>query len=282
MAFGLDSFSYHLHFGKHYWTPQKSEPRDIFWFLNRAHELGYHGVQIDPLHLGSFEEAHIRRIRAEAEERGLYVEFGTGGYEPGKLRTRLETAKYLGARALRTFLGSDRSDPSAIRRVLEEAVPALREVASDAEMTGIPVAVENHEDLTADELLELIERVGSPMVGACLDTGNSVTIGEDPVHCVELLAPYAKSVHLKDGVPLRSADGQVIGVEGRALGDGELDVKGAVQVIRKAQPGMPMTIELPCRPKETEEETLRWEDEVVARSAKYAREVLGLGEEMED
>jgi sugar phosphate isomerase/epimerase len=270
-----------LHFGQHYWAPEKSGPRDIFWFLNRAHELGYHGVQIDPLHLGSFEEAHIRKIRAEAEERGLYVEFGTGGYEPEKLRSRLETAKQLGARALRTFLGSDRSDPAEVRQVLEEAVPALREVSGDAEALGIPIAVENHEDLTAEELLELIERVGSSMVGACLDTGNSVTIGEDPDRCVELLARHAKSVHLKDGVPRLSEDGQVIGVEGMALGDGELDVKGAVEIIRRAQPEMPMTIELPCRPKGTEEETLAWEDEVVARSALYARDVLGLGEEAE-
>jgi len=281
MAFGLDSFSYHLHFGKHYWSPKKSAAKDVFWFLSHAHELGYHGVQIDPLHLGSFDGDHIGRIRAEAEERGLYVEFGTGGYEPEKLRSRLGTADRLGARCLRTFLGSDRSDPAEVRRILEEAVSGLREVAGDAEALGIPIAVENHEDLTAEELLELIERVGSPMVGACLDTGNSVTIGEDPMRCVAILAPYAKSVHLKDGIPRLSEDGQVVGLEGTALGDGELDVKGAVEAIRGPQPGMPMTIEIPCRPKETEEETLRWEDEVVARSAVYAREVLGLGEEAE-
>jgi len=273
MAFGLDSFSYHLHFGKHYWVPTESGPRDVFWFLKRAHEIGYHGVQIDPLHVGSFEETHIRRIRDDAEERGLYIEFGTGGYEPGKIRSRLETANQLGARALRTFIGSDRKDPAEVRRALEKAVEALREVAPDAGRLGIPIAVENHEDLLAGELLELIERVGSPMVGACLDTGNSVTVGEDPLECVRILAPYAKSIHLKDGKPRLDEDGRVIGVEGTALGEGDLDVIETVRIIREARPDIPMTIELPCRPKATEAETLAWEDEVVSRSARYARDM---------
>lgn len=276
MALGLDSFSYHLHFGKHYWAPQASPPRDVFWFLDRAHSLGFDGVQIDPLHIGSFEEEHIRRIRREAEERGLFIELGTGGYEGEKIRSGLRRAEQLGARALRTFLGGERVGAEEREKILAAATGGLRQAAPLAEELGIPIAVENHEDLLAEELLDLLGRVEHEMVGVCLDTGNSVAVGEDPLHCVRLLAAHAKSVHLKDGRPLRSESGEVIGLEGLGLGDGELDVQESVRIIRSSQPDLPITLEIPCRPRGDEAETLAWEDECVRRSVQFARQVLGL------
>lgn len=276
MAIGLDSFSYHLHFGKHSWAPRGTFPRDVFWFLHRAAELGFDGVQIDPMHMGRFDEEHVAAVRREAEGRSLFLELGTGGFEVGKIRARLADAERLGARCLRTFIGGERGPDHERKRLLDAASESFREAAPLAESLRIPIAIENHEDLLAEELLDLIERVGSEMVGVCLDTGNSVAVGEDPLHCVRLLATSAKCIHLKDGKRVAAADGRSIRLEGVALGDGDLDVRESVRIIRAAQPDLPITIEIPCRPRETEAETLAWEDGCVARSVRFAREVLGL------
>lgn len=48
MKLGLDSYSYHLHFGKHPdFTPKN--PVDVLWFLERCADIGFEGCQVDSL-----------------------------------------------------------------------------------------------------------------------------------------------------------------------------------------------------------------------------------------
>jgi len=62
----------------------------------------------------------------------------------------------------------------------------------------VVLAIENHLDLYADELLELIETVASPGLGVCLDTANNLRLGEDPVEVARKLAPWTRATHIKD------------------------------------------------------------------------------------
>ncbi len=59
------------------------------------------------------------------------------------------------------------------------------------EKTGIKLALENHTETFADEILWLIERINHPLVGACVDTVNSMGVLENPETAVAKLAPYA-------------------------------------------------------------------------------------------
>src|SRR5205814_2045871 len=77
--------------------------------------------------------------------------------------------------------------------VLKKLAPALR-------IHGVKVAVETHADLTADEMLDLIDAVGTELVGVTLDTGNLVMRLDDPVRTAERLAPFVLATHLKDAV----------------------------------------------------------------------------------
>jgi sugar phosphate isomerase/epimerase len=64
---------------------------------------------------------------------------------------------------------------------------------------GIKIAIENHAgDLQGRELKELIERAGPEYVGACIDAGNPLWVGESPFTTLEHLAPYMVMSHVRD------------------------------------------------------------------------------------
>ena len=60
------------------------------------------------------------------------------------------------------------------------------------------MAVENHIDFTADEIMMLLEEIDSPNMGVNFDTGNFLRLLDDPIAGMEKLAPYTLAVHLKD------------------------------------------------------------------------------------
>ena len=46
--------------------------------------------------------------------------------------------------------------------------------------------------------MDLIERHGSEFLGVCLDTGNNISLLDDPMDTVAKLAPFAVTTHFKD------------------------------------------------------------------------------------
>lgn len=103
----------------------------------------------------------------------------------------------------------------------------LRDVVEPA---GVKVALDNHGIVTndADLQIRIFEAVGSPNLGANVDTMNYRWAGHDLEtvgRFYKIIAPYAFHVHLKDGKGSRS---EYVGL---ALGEGEIDLKGAVDAL---------------------------------------------------
>jgi sugar phosphate isomerase/epimerase len=73
----------------------------------------------------------------------------------------------------------------------------LQEGAPLAAEYGLSLAIEDHQDFTSAELVELCQSTAAN-VGVCLDTGNALSVGEDPVDFAKAVAGCAKHVHLKD------------------------------------------------------------------------------------
>jgi 3-oxoisoapionate decarboxylase len=81
----------------------------------------------------------------------------------------------------------------------EALVHRMREVLPVAEELGVSLAFENHQDADTSDFLYLYEKSGeSSSFGVCLDTGNPLAVGEDPVETARTLAPLIRHVHLKD------------------------------------------------------------------------------------
>ena len=100
MLLGLETFSYHYAFG--------IKKMDVFGFINRAHELGLDGVQINVGNgpsinwnqLGGNDPDHLRKIRELLDKFGMYVELDTRGTDPEHMTRVLNVCKALGADAV--------------------------------------------------------------------------------------------------------------------------------------------------------------------------------------
>ncbi len=93
----------------------------------------------------------------------------------------------------------------------------------------IPLGLENHKDWRVDEQVALLERYSSEYLGVSLDTGNNLSVLDDPMETVEKLAPYTVNVHFKDMAGEETETGFLLSEV--PLGEGFLDMKRMVEAI---------------------------------------------------
>lgn len=224
------------------------EPRT---FLRHADELGAAGVQVP---LGILDPSAARELRRECEQRGMFLEadlsLPKADAELDRFRAEMESAVAAGARAVRcVILPGRRYEQFQSRETFEAADRlarrAVERAAPIADQLKLPLAIENHKDHRNSERLRLLEHVGSEFVGACVDTGNSLALLEDPLETVRAFAPWAHAVHFKDQAVQPYPEGFLLG--DIPLGQGCFDLAAMVRILREARPGLPMCLELITR-----------------------------------
>ncbi len=109
----------------------------------------------------------------------------------------------------------------------------------------LKMAIENHKDHTADELVTVMKKLSSEWVGVLVDTGNNIALLENPYETIEALAPFAMSVHFKDMVVQASADGFLLSEV--ILGTGALDLPRIISALTKANPKLVFNLEMATR-----------------------------------
>ena len=115
----------------------------------------------------------------------------------------IDRASILGAPHVRFFAGTGRQLDGNPER-LEEAANALAQCAEHAAKHGIFIGVENHGNLTPEQLLKIMKRIDSPWIGINLDTGNFHS--ENPYQDLEQCIDYAVNIQVK--VNMKSPDGK--------------------------------------------------------------------------
>jgi sugar phosphate isomerase/epimerase len=206
------------------------------------------------LGLGRLDSATATRLRRKSEKAGLYIEaIVPAPFEKKHIETfdaQLKTAAQAGALAVRTTIIPGRryetfDSLEKFRKYEARGRRALEIAAPIAEKYKVPVAVENHKDHRNDERVALFEHLSSEFVGACVDTGNSIALLEDPVETVQALAPWAHSVHLKDQSLQPYKDGFLLA--DIPLGQGSSDFKRMVEILRHMKPNIRFSLELITR-----------------------------------
>jgi sugar phosphate isomerase/epimerase len=209
MKIGIDSYSYHRYFGDCYPGLQQDPGTrlDVFGFLDRAQAHGVQGVSLEACFLPS-DDAFVDRLRADLDARNLERVWAWGhpdGLSSGRdaaaardVATHLRIARRLGAGVMRICGGGRRTRPASWRAHRQGLLSLLRPLVLQAQDQGVVMAIENHIDLMADEMVELIETVDSPWLRVCFDTANNLRMFEDPVTVARKLAPYAAATHVKD------------------------------------------------------------------------------------
>jgi 3-oxoisoapionate decarboxylase len=225
MKLGLDLYSI------------RSQGWDAMRMLDYCHQLGVNVAHFGLGELGTTDAEELGRIKARADALGLEIELGMGsicetspsfnpdrgGTAVERTRQALDVAHRLGSRVLKCLLGgaADRRTETPLEVHIANCVATCRAVREQAMDLGIKLAVENHAgDLQGWELRGLIEEAGPDYVGACLDTGNSVWVAEDPMVTFEHLAPYIVTSHLRDSVVWAHPRGAAY--QWVAMGDGNV------------------------------------------------------------
>ena len=223
-----------------------ARPNDAYAFLEHCLSLGAAGIQANL-------NGDARRLRARADEFGMYLEgmvslpraAGTDVFERamqdaktcGALCVR---SAALGGRRYETFHSMDDWNGFVLqtKKSLDAAIPI-------AERHHLPIALENHKDRTADELVDLLRGYSSEFLGVCLDFGNNISLLDDPWETIAKLAPYAVSTHVKDMAVAPYDEGFLLSEV--LLGQGLLDLPRALDTVRRARPKTRFTLEMITR-----------------------------------
>jgi sugar phosphate isomerase/epimerase len=266
MRLGIGSYAFRWAIGARDFTP--SNPLTPFGLLKKAAALGAEVVQIcDNLPLDSLPDSTLNDLAQRAAEWGLILEVGIKGSRPEHLRRNLDMTERLGARLLRVVLTDAGWEPS-----FDEFVTIFKSLLPDLRAVGITLAIENHFHLLPTELARLIETIGDPLVGVCLDPLNSVTKLVGVAETIDVLAPFTVSVHAKDAVVTRPHTGFYI--SGCQLGMGLVDLPGMLAAVRAAGRSPNVLVEGWMDRLGDEATTLAQEEAWVRQGVAYLRQLL--------
>ena len=280
---GVDNFSYHRYFG---WImPGQSDPGKRWTlddFLKRAGELELDAVSLETCFLPPLDPPFLESLRKKLSDRNVEGMLSWGhprGLETGKnpaaaedLKKTVEAARFLGTRVLRIVCGglADRlQEPIPLQK--ERVLKMLPGIVEHARAHDVVLAMENHLDFTADEQVEILQKINSPNLRVTLDTGNNLRNLEDPMEVVRKLAPYTAATHIKD--ILATGKGNPA-TEWRRfwpsapLGRGIIDLAEVVRILRQNNYRGALNVEIDFLDP-------RWpdEDEAVAESIVYLRKI---------
>ena len=193
-----------------------------------------------------------RQTRRMKEELDMYVEIQTflPVGDPAGFEQAVRVAKEAGAGSLRVVcLLGRRYEMFDSLEGWQEAVKGFHAQIAAAvpivEKHRMPLGIENHKDWRVEQQVALLEQYSSEYLGVTLDTGNNLTILDDPMEVVSALAPYTFNVHFKDMVAEETAEG--FRISEVPLGEGMLDVRQMAETIRRERPAVHFSLEMITR-----------------------------------
>ncbi len=161
-----------------------------------------------------------------------------------KVKKGIELAAKMGAKHSRIFGGHLASnDPEELKKDMGLVIEAVKEVVPVAEKHGIILCIENHGGVPGrgEEVVEVIEKVGSPNFKATVDLGNFLGAEQQAIDGTKLTAKYAGYVHVKDMkiLPLDSEEGHKPAraewkTKSTVQGEGDVDLTGCLKVLKEA------------------------------------------------
>ena len=247
MKIGLCAWSFT---GSHREAGRAIDPHSPEGLTQLAHENSLGSVEFAAQSLQERSDEALASFREELGDMDLFLDTGGANYaeDISPLRDAIETAHRAGALAVRTtishMLEGDRRALGAqgMQDYLNALVQPFKEIMPLAEEYGIPVGIENHQDVCSWELLDLCEHVGSPQLGVTMDVANALAVGETPAAFAERVMPILKHVHFKDYTIHPTPSGYRF--KRCALGTGVVDWPQMVALFDAGAPGVQGCIEL--------------------------------------
>jgi len=195
---------------------------------------------LEPYFSGKREVAELKNIMSTFKVKPAAImgtiDFGVSerrlSEQLSALKKHLDAADHLGTDVIRVFASlvpEQYIDEHMIRRTINN-ISKARSLIEDVD---IKLGLENHFGITstAEDVLRILEDVGSPCVGATYDPANFVVSKEDPVRAGRKLAPHIIHTHLKGCV--YTGTGRWAGYEFVETGAGIVDYKAVLSNLKK-------------------------------------------------
>ena len=301
--FRLGMHTYTLHFfgfgeswgfGKDYFFEQTMS---LYELMDKAVEWELDGLQITKVDLLTtskeepFSENNLKKVAKAAKDHGLFLEFNASFQAGSDSRVNcvpkeaLEIGHNLGAELVKfsldilrpkEFYGSC-MHPHVMRQMADRFDEFMK-VMPLIEEYGMQIAIENHTDTFADEILWLVDKLNHPLIGTCVDTMNSLQVIENPYYAMERMLPKAYCCHFSDDKIVVDP----LGVHdiGAAHGQGSMDCPKMLSQIRENSCMDKIIFENEIAFKSMEEpieEARVREMQACEESVRYLRDVLKLG-----
>ena len=271
MKLGIGSFSYRYAIGNKDFIPHI--PMDLFRFAESAKKLGYQRIQIcENL---NYTDENIETLYCAAQymaDLKLEVELGLNGLSPEALKKHLDLCKVFQCSLLRVVIGHGEWPQE---KLYQYAFETILDIVPQLEQEGITLGIENHFDLTTDNIIRLIRELNSVCVRAIYDTTNSIGFIEAPMETLDKLLPYCVSAHIKDYEIQKVEAGYQM--QGKILGTGHLDLPRLKAKFESANDLQSLILEMTicrrtCAP---EEEVLAEEQEQICKSTRCFVKTFG-------
>lgn len=248
-TFGVAAYSFPCSCGflRRDGKPSVAEPLGARGLIGLAQQYNLRGVEM-PLAstLPDTEPATIDALRATLEKSNLTLLVDTGLADVDAITALLPLARRAGASVVRATLsnileGARATIPGGWAAHHAENLRRVVALRPALEQHDMRLALENHQDVTSDDLLELCE-AGGPRVGVTFDVVNPLAVGEEPFIFARKLGDRIFNVHLKDYTIVPTESGYLL--VRAALGEGVIDWAAMRTLLAEVAPNAPHHIEL--------------------------------------
>ena len=209
---GLNPYGLTYHLGLQGQNTPRANPdgKGLAGFLDVARDIGAHSIEIHNAWIAELDPSAKQALRQRLAELSLMPVISLGP-PLAAVESAIESALAVGATIVRLGLtpvlcGDRNAWGAEWPALLANARTQLRTHAPRAAESGLTFAIEDHQDFTSQELVDLCAASG-PNVGICFDTGNPLAVGEAPLEFARRVAPFVRHVHLKDYNPQWTAEG---------------------------------------------------------------------------
>ena len=223
-------------------------PFDAWGLMNIALQAGLNGVEVAPMLVSrDLDPEALAAYKEAVEAKGLAIVADTGMVDVEQMQKAIPAACAIGADVLRAtvshILCGERCKMNGEWPAhFNEIIRRLQQVRPIAEEYGVTIAIENHQDVTSADMLEICERVGGSNIGVTLDVVNPLAVGEDPIEFAERVAPFIRNVHLKDYYIYLTPQGYRL--IRSPLGAGVMDFPALFNLLAEKAPNAYLNIEL--------------------------------------
>ncbi|MEO7912448.1 MAG: sugar phosphate isomerase/epimerase [Roseiflexaceae bacterium] len=241
------SFPFSCGWAKRDGRPAFSQPIRAAELIALAVEHGLSGIEI-PLTgmLPDLSDSSVDQLRKALAAANLGLIVDTGIVDVATLREQMPAIARAGAKVFRATLssileGARAGLPGGWDAYLEEMRRRIIELRPLLEEYDLILALENHQDATSDDLIELCQ-AGGERVGITFDVVNPLAVGEEPFAFARKVGGLIRNVHIKDYQIYPTESG--FRLVRAAIGQGVIDWGAMLELLHEVAPGATYHIEL--------------------------------------